>query len=102
MRIPGVVLVLAGALAAVARPLFGLPGGFPILLGAALVLWLVGIGTGAASIAPSHRRAGLAALCAALMSWPTVLLFRLAPLWGAVAAVCGLVVVTAGSRVDDA
>ncbi len=101
MRIAGALLALAGVLAALARPLFGLPAGFPVLLGAALVLWLVGIGTGAASIAPLRRRVGLAALGAALMSWPTIMLFRLAPLWGGVAAICGLVV-AATPRTGDA
>lgn len=101
MRAAGIALAMAGALAALARPLVGLPGAFPILLGAALVLWLVGIGAAAGAVAPPSRRIALAALGAAVMSWPTIVLFRLAPLWGAVAVVCGLVVATARRPVGE-
>jgi hypothetical protein len=88
----GVVLAAAGAAAALAVPLLGLPGAFPVLLGAALVLWLVGTAAAAWCVAPPRRASGLAALAAALLGWPLVLVFWLAPVWGGLAVACGVVV----------
>jgi hypothetical protein len=92
MRTAGAALAAAGLAAALARPLLGLPGAFPVLLAAALVLWLVGAAAAAACLAPPRRAPGLAALGAGLLGWPVVLAYGLAPLWGVLAAACGLVV----------
>lgn len=92
MRVAGVVLLIAGLVGAAARPLAGMPAAFSLLLAAALVLWLVGAATAAACLAPLRRGAGLAAAGAALLGWPLLLAYPLAPLWGVLAAACGLVV----------
>lgn len=94
MRVAGGVLVAAGLVGALAVPVIGIPEAFSVLLGAAVVLWLVGAGAAAASLAPPRRTVGIAALAAALLGWPLLLLTALAPLWGLAAAVCGLVVAT--------
>jgi hypothetical protein len=94
MRVAGGALVAAGLVGALAVPLLGLPGAFPVLLAAAVVLWLVGAGVAAASLAPPRRTVGIAAICAALLGFPLLLLFAFAPLWGAAAGACGLVVAT--------
>jgi hypothetical protein len=86
------VLAALGLAGAAAVPALGLPGAFPALLVLALGLWLVGAGTAAAALAPARRTAGLAALGAALLGWPLLLLYGLAPLWGLLAAACGAVV----------
>ena len=93
MRIAGGVLVAAGLAGALAVPLLGFPGAFPALLGAAVVLWLVGAGTAAACLAPPRRTEGIAAVCAALLGWPLLLVVALAPLWGLAAAASGLAVI---------
>jgi hypothetical protein len=92
MRIRGTILMLAGVVGALAGPLLGLPGAFPVLLPVALVLWFVGTTTAAVCLAPPRRTPGLAALAASLLGWPLLLLYGLAPLWGALAAVCGVLV----------
>ncbi|MGE0597889.1 MAG: hypothetical protein AB7J35_12100 [Dehalococcoidia bacterium] len=93
MRIAGGVLTAFGILAAVAMPTVGLPGAFPILLGAALVLWFGGVATAAWCVAPGRLWPGLAALGAAALGWPLILFYGFAPLWGVLAAACGVVVV---------
>jgi hypothetical protein len=98
MRITGAVLALAGLVGGAALPLLGTPGAFPLLLPAALVLWLVGAATAAACLAPPRRTPGLAALGAGLLGWPLLLLSGLAPLWGALAAGCGVAVAVSRSR----
>jgi hypothetical protein len=92
MRVTGAVLALAGLVGAAALPLLGTPAAFPLLLLAALVLWLVGTAAAAACLAPPRRTPGLAALGAGLLGWPLLLLSGLAPLWGVLAAGCGAVV----------
>ena len=89
MRIAGGVLAAAGAVGALAVPLLGFPGAFPVLLGAAVILWLVGVGAAAACVAPPRRTSGLAALSAGFLGWALVLVYALAPLWGVAAAACG-------------
>lgn len=96
MRIAGGVLVAAGAVGALAVPLLGFPGAFPVLLGAAVILWLVGVGAAASCVAPPRRASGLAALSAGFLGWALVLVYALAPLWGVAAAACGVVVVASG------
>ena len=98
MRVAGAVLAAAGVVGALAVPLLGLPTAFPVLLGAAAVLWLVGMGTAAACVAPPRRAAGLAALAAGLLGWPMLLVYGLAPLWGVAAAACGVVVAVRSAR----
>jgi hypothetical protein len=98
MRVTGAVLALAGLAGAVALPLLGTPAAFPLLLLAALVLWLVGAATAAACLAPARRTPGLAALGAGLLGWPLLLVYGVAPLWGALAAACGVVVAVRGRR----
>jgi hypothetical protein len=93
MRTAGLVLTAAGASGAIAVPLLGLPGAFPVLLGAALVLWIGGAATAAWCVAPPRRSSGFAALAAALLAWPLTLRYGLAPLWGVLAAICGVVVI---------
>ncbi len=92
MGIAGAVLAAAGLVGALAVPLVGLPGAFPVLLGAALVLWLVGAGTAAASLAPPRPAEGFAALTAGVVGWPMLFAYGLSPLWGALALACGVVV----------
>jgi hypothetical protein len=92
MRLAGVALATAGVVGALAVPLLGLPEAFPVLLGAALALWLVGAGAAAACVAPPRRVPGLAALAAGLLGWPLLLVYGLAPLWGVLATACGVVV----------
>ena len=98
MRAAGAALAAAGMAGALAVPLAGLPGAFPVLLGAALVLWLVGAGTAAACVAPPRRGVGLAALAAGVLGWPMLLVYGLAPLWGVLAAACGVAVAARGDR----
>ncbi len=98
MRVAGGVLATAGVAGALAGPLLGFPGAFPVLLGAAVVLWLVGAGAAAACVAPPRRAPGLAALAAGFLGWALVLVYALAPLWGVVAAACGVVVATGRLR----
>jgi hypothetical protein len=92
MRVAGAVLALAGLVGAVALPVLGRPGAFGLLLLAALVLWIVGAATAAACLAPPRRTPGLAALGAGLLGWPLLVLYGLSPLWGLMAAACGVVV----------
>ena len=99
MRIAGGVLVAAGIAGALAVPVLGFPGAFPVLLGAALVLWLVGAGAAAASLAPPRLTVGLAAVGAALVGWPVLLVPGLAPLWGSLAALCGVLVAAGRVRI---
>lgn len=99
MRIAGAVLAAAGIAGALAVPVLGFPGAFPVLLGAALVLWLVGAGTAAASLAPPRPVPGLAAAAAALLGWPMLAVPGLGPLWGGVAALCGVVVAAGRVRI---
>lgn len=101
MRIAGGVLAAAGLVAALAVPVLGFPGAFPVLLGAALVLWLVGAGAAAASLAPPRPTAGLAAGAAALLGWPVLLTPGLSPLWGALAALCGVAVAVGRVRIGS-
>ena len=98
MGVAGALLACAGVAGALAVPLLGLPGAFPVLMAAALVLWLVGAGTAAACVAPPRKGPGLAALAAGILGWPMLLLYAVAPLWGLLAAGCGLVVALRGSR----
>ncbi len=98
MRVAGAILALAGLVGAAALPLLGRPGAFPLLLLAALVLWLVGAATAAACLAPPRRVPGLAALGAGLLGWPLLLLYGLSPLWGVLAAACGVVVAAQAVR----
>jgi len=98
MRVAGGVLAAAGLAGALAMPLLGSPGAFPVLLGAAVVLWLVGAGAAAACVAPSRPACGLAALAAGLLGWALILVYALAPLWGVAAAACGVVVATGRLR----
>jgi len=91
-RVAGVVIVLAGVAGTVAVPALGLPGAFPVLMLAALVLWFTGVGTAAGCVVPARPRAGVSALVAAVMAWPLIVLHGQAVLWGAVATGCGLVV----------
>jgi hypothetical protein len=100
MRVVGVVLTAAGTLAAIVVPILGLPGAFPVLMGAALVLWFGGVATAAWCVAPQRLPSGLAALAAAILAWPLILVYGLAPLWGALAATSGLVLIvkSSGSR----
>jgi hypothetical protein len=102
MRVAGVVLAVAGVAGALAVPLLGLPAAFPALLGSALVLWFVGAGAAAACVAPPRRTTGLAALAAGLLGWPVLLVYGLAPLWGALAAACGVAVAYESCRRDVA
>jgi len=88
----GVVLAVAAVVGALAVPLLGLPGAFPVLLVAALILWLVGAAVAALCVAPPRRAQGLAALGAALLGWPMLLVYGLSPLWGGLAALCGVAV----------
>ena len=97
MRVTGVLLAVAGVLGAIVVPLLGLPGAFPVLMGAALVLWIGGAATAASCVAPARPLAGLAALTAALLAWPLVLVYGLAPLWGALAAIAGVVLIVKSS-----
>lgn len=97
MRLAGALLVTAGLTGAAAPALVGFPGAFMPLLVAALLLWLTGIGTAAASLSPPRPLAGVAALSAGLLGWPLLLASGLAPLWGALAAICGMVVAVRGS-----
>jgi len=92
VRAAGIVLAVAGIAGALAVPLLGIPGAFVVLLASALVLWLVGAVTAAACVAPPRRAAGAAALAAGLFGWGVLLVYGLAPLWGALAAACGVVV----------
>lgn len=92
MRVAGSVLAAAGVTGALAVPLLGLPGAFPVLMGASLVLWLVGAGAAAACVAPPRRVPGIAALAAAALGWAVMLSYALAPVWGTLAAACGVVV----------
>lgn len=89
MRTAGAALAAAGLAAAPASPLLGLPGAFPVLLGAALVLWFVGLAAAAACLAPPRRAPGLAALGAGVLGWPVVLAYGLSPLWGLLATGAG-------------
>lgn len=91
-RVAGGLLTAAGVVGALAVPLLGLPGAFPVLLASALVLWFCGAVTAAACVAPARPVAGLAAVGAALLGWPLLLAYGIAPLWGGLAAACGLVV----------
>jgi hypothetical protein len=100
MRVAGIVLTGAGVTGALAVPLLGLPAAFPLLLGSAVVLWFVGAGAAAACVAPPRRAPGLAALAAGLLGWPVLLVYGLAPVWGVLAAACG-VAVARGSRRED-
>lgn len=92
MRIRGTILTVAGVVGALAGPLLGWPGAFPVVSLVALALWLVGTTTAAVCLAPPRRTPGLAALAASLLGWPLVLLYGLAPLWGTLAAACGVLV----------
>lgn len=94
MRVAGGVLIAAGVVGALAVPVLGIPEALSVLLGASVVLWLVGAGVAAASLAPPRRTVGIAAIGAALLGWPLLLLVPLAPLWGVAAAACGAVVAT--------
>ncbi len=98
MRVVGGVLAAAGVAGAVAVPLLGFPGAFPVLLGAAVLLWLVGAAAAAACVAPPRRVSGVAALAAGLLGWGLILAYALAPLWGVAAAACGVVVATGRRR----
>jgi len=101
MRVAGGVLAVAGLAGALAVPVLGFPGAFPVLLGAAVVLWLVGAGAAAACVAPARRTSGLAALAAGLLGWALILVYALAPLWGLAAAACGVVVATGRPRLGE-
>jgi hypothetical protein len=92
MRVVGAILVVAGALGALAVPLLGFPGAFPILAAVAVLLWFVGTGAAAACVAPARVLPGIAALMAALLGWPLMLIYGLAPLWGVLVAACGILV----------
>lgn len=99
MRIAALVLGAAGLLVAVTEPVVGLPEGFPLLLLGALTLWLGGLATAAACVAPPRRAAGLAALGIAGSAWLVVLVFRLAPLWGGLALALAAVMWVRGRAV---
>jgi hypothetical protein len=94
MRVAGIVIAVAGLCGAIAGPVLGFPGAFAVLLVVAVVLWLVGIGVAAASLAPPRPVTGIAALVAALCGWPMIPAYSLAPAWGAVAAASGALVAT--------
>jgi len=98
MRAAGATLAAAGLAGALAVPLLGLPGAFPVLLACALVLWLAGAGAAAACVAPPRRAAGMAAVAAGLLGWALLLVYGLAPLWGTLAAACGVVVARTSRR----
>jgi hypothetical protein len=91
MRTLGAILVAAGILGVVAVPLLGFPGAFALLMVAAVLLWFVGIAAAAACLAPARPVQGAAAAGAAACGWPLVLAYGIAPLWGLVAACCGLI-----------
>ncbi len=97
MRVTGVMLAVSGAVGAIVVPVLGLPGAFPVLMAAALVLWIGGTATAASCVAPPRPLAGLAALTAALLAWPLVLFYGLAPLWGALAATSGVMLIVKSS-----
>jgi hypothetical protein len=92
MRVAGGLIVAAGVAGALAVPVLGLPGAFGVLLASALVLWFVGAVTAAACVAPPRPAIAAAAIGAGLLGWAVLLLYGLAPLWGALAAACGAVV----------
>ncbi len=93
MRVAGALIVVLGVVGAVALPILGLPGAFGVLLLAALTLWLVAVPTAAACLAPPRRIAGTAALGSGVLGWPLLLAYPLSPLWGALIAICGVVVI---------
>lgn len=92
MRVVGCILTVTGLLGALAVPVLGFPGSFPVLVAAAVILWFVGTGAAAACLAPARLVPGVAALAAALLGWPIVMIYGLAPLWGLLAVACGVLV----------
>lgn len=92
MRVGGTILTVAGVAGALAVPLLGLPGAFPVLLLVALVLWFVGTATAVACLAPLRRTSGMAALAASFLGWLVMFSYPLAPVWGGLAAGCGVLV----------
>ena len=92
MRALGVILIAAGAVGAVAVPLLGFPAALIALMGAAAVVWFVGIAAAATCLAPARPLQGGAAATAAVLGWPMVLVYGLAPLWGLAVVVCGVLV----------
>ncbi len=99
-RAAGSALAAAGLTGAVAVPAMGVPDAFGVLLPVALVLWFVGVGAAVGCLAPLRPLAVAGALGAAALAWPALLRYGLAPLWGALAAVCGAMVVVAPVRAD--
>jgi hypothetical protein len=92
MKTLGGIIIAASVIGIIAVPVMGVPSAFLALGVAALVLWFVGIGAAAACVVPARPQQGIAALIAAILGVPLILAYGLAPLWGVMSAVCGLLV----------